>query len=174
MGPADLQSLLQEFLDACEQALDTIPVFEPGLGGAPARSFISPGQPQYDCDCEGDGQLTVHSPAINSDPIEAIKNHERLNIVTLQATILRCGDLWPEGGGPPDPEDATATAAQVNADAWALWNHIFNLISAEALFTVCSKIFWDGLRSITPQGGCVGWVLTLRVERDGYQEVIGT
>ena len=174
MSPEDLQSLLQEFLDACEASLDTIPTFDPGLGGAPGRSFISPGQPQYDCDCDSDGQLTVHSLAVNSDPFEPIKNHERLNIVTLQATILRCVDVWPEGGGPPDEDAAEASAAQVNADAWALWNHIFNLISAEQLFTLCDKIIWDGLRAITPQGGCVGWVLTMRVQLDGYPETIGT
>jgi hypothetical protein len=94
--------------------------------------------------------------------------------VTLSATILRCGDLWPEGGGPPDPDEATTTAEQHSADGWALWNHIFNLIQAEQLFIKCSKIIWDGLREITPQGGCVGWVLTIRVETNGYSEVIGT
>jgi len=78
------------------------------------------------------------------------------------------------GPGPVDPDDAEAAAAQVNADGWALWNHIFNLIRAEQLFIKCSKIIWDGLRSITPQGGCGGYTLTLRVESDGYDEVIST
>lgn len=178
MGPSDLQSLLQEFLDACEASLDTIPVFEPGLGGAPARSFISPGQPTYDCACfdsqDDAGQLTVHCLGVDSDPIEPLKNHQRLNIVRLQATILRCVPAMSEDGGPYDPDDAQAAAEQVNADGWALWNHIFNLISAEQLFTLCSKIIWDGLRSITPAGGCGGYTLNLRVEFGGYDEVIGT
>jgi len=55
-GPEDLQELCQEFLDACIEALDTVPVFAPGLGGAPERSYISPGQSADDC-CPD--QLTV-------------------------------------------------------------------------------------------------------------------
>jgi len=172
--PSDLQDLLQEFLDACEASLDTIPFFDPGLGGAPGRSFISPGQPQYDCACDADGQLTVHALAVDSDPLQPIKNHERLNMVTMQATILRCLNVWADDGGPPDMDAAADSAAQVNADAWALWNHLFNLVSAGQLFTLCSKIIWLGLRSITPQGGCGGWTLTVRVEYGGYEETIGT
>jgi len=176
MGPEDLQDLLQEFLDACVASLDTIPVFASGLGGAPARSFINPGQPQYECDCDnGDGQLTVHVVSVNSDPLEPVRNNwARRNSVTLQATILRCVPIAGDNAGPVDPDEAEAAAAQINADGWALWNHIFNLIRAEQLFIKCSKIIWDGLRSITPQGGCGGYTLTLRVEKDGYDEVIST
>ena len=63
-------------------------------------------------------------------------------------------------------------AAQLNADAWALWNHLYNLVCAGQLFTFCNGVFWDGLRSIAPQGGCGGWVLNLRVALDGYEEAV--
>jgi hypothetical protein len=67
-----------------------------------------------------------------------------------------------------------AAAEQVNADAWALWNHIFNLIAAGQLFQLCGEVFWDGLNVLTPSGGCGGSVLSVRVRLDGYQETIGT
>lgn len=166
-GPADLQALCQEFLDACIEALDTIPSLSPGLGGAPERSFISPGQPQYDCCPEG--QLTVHAQAVISDPIQPIKNHTRANLVNLVATILRCVPATDEDGNYPVASEAEAAAEQVNADGWALWNHIFNLISAGELFRLCEKIQWNGLRSITPSGGCGGWTLGITVQTDGYE-----
>jgi len=172
MGPGDLHALCQEFLDACVESLDTIPTFEPGLGGAPARSFISPGQPQYDC-CP-DGQLSVHAQAVSSDPLQPLKNEWRKNLVTLVATSLRCVPVADDRGGPAAIADVQAAAEQVDADGWVLWNHIFNLISADQLFTLCGTVLWNGLRSITPSGGCGGWLLTLTVEYDGYQEVISS
>ena len=30
----------------------------------------------------------------------------------------------------------------------------------------------DGVRSLTPSGGCAGWVLGIRVSLDGYEEVL--
>jgi len=170
VNATDLHALAEEFLAACEESLDTIPTFAPGLAGAPERSFVAPGQPQYDC-CP-DGQLTVHIPAVNSDPVQPLKNHTRANLVTLTATILRCVPSTDEDGNYPDAVESQAAADQVNADGWALWNHIFNLISAGDLFTLCEKIQWQGLRSITPSGGCGGYTLTLNVQTDGYNETI--
>lgn len=166
-GPGDLYELAQEYLAACVDALDTIPAFEPGLGGSPARSYVSPGLPQYDC-CP-DGQLTVHVPSVISDPSLTLKNHERRNIVSLTATILRCVPAADESGNFASVADIQAAAEQVDADGWALWNYIFNAISSGDLFRLCDRIEWLGLRSITPSGGCGGWTLTLSVQFDGYQ-----
>jgi hypothetical protein len=74
-----------------------------------------------------------------------------------------------ENGGPAPVADVQAAAEQTNADAWALWNYIFNLISAGELFRLCEKIQWNGLRSIVPSGGCGGWLLVLTVQTDGYE-----
>lgn len=166
-GPLDLQALAEEFLDACVDALDTIPTFDPGLGGSPGRSFVAPGQPQYDC-CP-DGQLTVHVPSVSSLPVLPLENHQRLNVVTLTATILRCVPSSDEAGNYAHAADLLAAAEQVNADGWALWNGIFNAISSGDLFRLCDKIQWLGLRSSTPSGGCGGWTLTLSLQYDGYQ-----
>lgn len=173
-GPRDLFTLAGGFLDACVEALDTIPTFAPGLGGAPARSFVSPGQPAFDC-CD---QLTVHVAAVNElSPTaygEKARIGHRTNMVTLVATSTRCIPVISDSGNIPSVTDMEAAAEQIDADGWALWNHVWNLIRADLLFTLCGQIYWDGLRSINPQGGCGGWVLQLRVELDGYEEIFGS
>ena len=172
-GPEDLQLLLEEFLDACVAALDSIPTFSPGLGGAPERNFVSPGQSADDC-CP---QLTVWAQAVGESPTSPgsfsgrSATTSRINVVTLVARIIRCVDTGTDGS-PPDPLDLGASAEQINADGWALWNHLFNMVRADLLFTLCGEVFWDGLRSITPSGGCGGWVLQLRVELEGYEETL--
>jgi hypothetical protein len=74
----------------------------------------------------------------------------------------------------PDPLDLQAVAEQIAADGWALWNHVFNLHCAGQLFSECGGVYWDGLRSVTPSGGCGGWVMQVRVELDGYQETFAS
>lgn len=158
----DLQDLLQEFLDACVAALDTIPIASPGLGGAPERSFISPGLSADDC-CPD--QLTVYALGVNSAPFSPLKNSERRNEVIIQARILRCLSATAEA---PSPAYQAEVAEQMNADGWALWNHLFGLVRSGALFRLCDPVLWDGLRAVSAQGGCCGWILTLRVQLDGY------
>jgi len=170
-GPEDLQALCQEFLDACVEALDTIPVFAPGLGGAPERSYISPGQSADDC-CP---QLTVWAQAAGESPNSpgtfrgksAVDG--QINVISLIARILRC---VPTVGDPPPADDLQDAAEQINADGWALWNHLYNMVRAEQLFSLCGEVFWDGLRSINPSGGCGGYQIFLRVELDGYEETL--
>jgi len=172
--PQDLYLLAQEYLAACVEALDTIPTFAPGLGGAPARSFVSPGLPAFDC-CD---QLTVHVTGV-TDSATSPSNFTgrsastmKVNTVGLVATATRCIPVISDSGNPPPVEEMEAAAEQIDADGWALWNHIYNLIRAEALFTLCGEVFWDGLRSINPQGGCGGFTLALRVELEGYEETL--
>lgn len=170
-GPEDLHDLLQEFLDACIEALDTIPVFAPGLVGAPERSYISPGQSADDC-CP---QLTVWSQAVGESPNSPgsfrgrSATDSQTNVIQVIARIIRCVPTG-DGGNPPDPTDLQDAAEQINADGWALWNHLYNMVRAEELFMLCGEVFWDGLRSIVPSGGCGGWNLILRVQLDGYLE----
>ena len=172
-GPEDLQALCQEFLDACVEALDTIPVFAPGLGGAPERSYISPGQSADDC-CP---QLTVWAQAVGESPRSPgtfrgkSASDGQVNVISLVARILRCVPTG-NSGDPPAVDDMQDAAEQINADGWALWNHLYNMVRADQLFMLCGEVFWDGLRSITPSGGCGGWNLFLRVELDGYEEVL--
>lgn len=176
LGPQDLHELAEEFLDACIASLDTIPVFAPALGGAPERSFISPGPPALDC-CD---QLTVHwnfivdaslSPGGNA--MGTRPRYGKLNLVQLVATIARCVPIVTETNWPA-PEEMEAAAAQLNADSWAIWNHTFNLVAAGLLFQRCGEVFWEGLNVLPPSGGCGGSTLGVRIRLDGYQEEFGT
>jgi len=89
-----------------------------------------------------------------------------VNLISLVARITRCVN----GDFKPPVEDMTAASEQMNADGWALRNHLYAMWKADQLFMMCSEVFWDGLRAMTPSGGCVGWNLFVRVELDGYQE----
>lgn len=169
----DLQALAEEFLAACEEALDTIPGFDPDLDGAPARSFVAPGQPAADC-CP---QLTVHVASLLEAPTfgglsEGTKARSgRINQVQLAMTLFRCADLTK---AIPPQSELEAAGRQVNADGWALWNHLYNMLRAGTLFERCTGVFWEGMRSLPPEGGCVGWFSSVRVNTDGYEETFSS
>lgn len=171
-GPQDLQTAMQLLLDTAEESLNTIPIFAPGLGGAPERSYINAGQPAYDC-CD---QLTVNAWIIREAPTAAgldmgIKHRfdYRINHVGAQVSITRCLDTDSLTQPPPEA-DLQALARQTNADGWALWNHFWNEARAGLLVTICDEVFFDALTPVQPSGGCAGWVLNLRLQLAGYNE----
>lgn len=170
IGPEDLYALAEELLEASIDALDTIPLIASGLGGSPARSFVSPGIPALDC-CD---QLAVHVQGVSEIPVGSSQTHKagaRHNVVTLVVTITRCHSL---DVVPPPVATLQATAAQMDADGWALWNELWNQMRSGDLLTLCDEVFWDGLRALTPSGGCGGWVLTLRAAYEGYESAISS
>jgi hypothetical protein len=178
--PTDLQTLAEALLDAAIEALDTIPNFAPGLEGAPERTFISPGRPALEgCDqlCVNadlilDAQTTPGGLGAGRRPWQGKINH-----VTLTITIDRCVVDNRTGVDITEPyraEDLTETAQQTNADAWAIWNHLFNMASAGLLLTMCSELFFDGARALPEEGGRAGWTITLRARLDGYEETLST
>jgi len=170
--PSDLMLVAEEFLAVCEEALDTIPILIPGLEGAPVRSFVAPGRPAADC-CP---QLTVHTVGVLEDQLGAAVPGRsamttRQNQVTLAMTLFRCA---PTEKIMPAQAELEAAAAQVNADGWALWNHLFNLVRDGILFSFCSEVKWGLLTALQPEGNCVGWYWPIEVALDGYEEVFST
>jgi len=167
----DLYALAGEYLGACEDALDTIPAFDASLEGAPTRSFVAPGRPAATC-CP---QLTVHVVGITEDQIGApvpgrSAMTTRLNQVTLAMTLFRCAPT----GEIPEVSELVASAKQVDADGWALWNHLYNLVRAGMLFSLCGEVKWGPLSSLPEEGGCVGWYWPIEIATDGYEEAIST
>lgn len=168
VSPEDLFDLADELLNACIEALDTIPDFNPSLEGAPPRAFVAPGRPAADC-CP---QLTVHSVGITEDQIGApvpgrSYMTSRLNQVTLAVTLFRCA---PSAETLPTQAEMTAVSTQTNADGWALWNHLYNMIRNAELFSECGETKFGPLTSLPPEGGCVGWYWPIEVRLDGYVE----
>jgi hypothetical protein len=173
VAPTDLHTLAEDFLQACAEALDTIPVYDATLGGAPDRMFVAPGPVALDC-CD---QLAVYVGTIaegDSAPTPPKASIARINHVTLLATASRCVPVPDTNGNPPPTTEQEASARQINADKWALWNHIYGLITEGLLFDRCCDVIWFGLTALAPNGGCGGSLLTIMVCFDGYEEVPGT
>lgn len=166
-GPGDLHALALEVLETSADALDTIPVFEPHLLGAPDRQFVSPNAPVWDC-CD---QLAVWpTPLSEADtsPGGLAAGHRvrlgRINHVLFSIEITRCVPTDVE----PAPAVLTASAEQLNADAWTLWNYLYNAIESGAILTLCQEVFFEGITAVSPSGGCGGWTANIRVQLDGY------
>lgn len=172
-GPTDLHELADEFLDACIEALDTIPSYDATLEGAPTRSFVASGPVALDC-CD---QLAVNVGAVaegSSAPELPAASFARINYVTLAITAARCIPVPDANGNPPSITAQEEAAKQINADKWALWNHIYNLIRTEQLFGRCCDVIWGQITPLQPNGGCGGSRLSITVCFDGYDEVQGT
>ena len=172
VDPGDLYELCEELLSVCEEALNTIPDYLPTLDGAPVRSFVAPGRPAADC-CP---QLTVHSVSIFDDQLGApipgrSYTFGRQNQVTLAVTLFRCAETEKPM---PAVAELQAAAEQVNADGWALWNHLYNMQRADMLFPQCKEVKFGLLTSLQPEGGCVGWFWPIEIALDGYEETLGS
>lgn len=177
----DLHVTALEFLDAMVDALDTIPDTQPHLDGAPDRALVSPNTPVWDC-CP---QLAVWITSIDDMPtspgnLNTGTRHRlaKVNTVVVTGEIVRCIPTGIQGttGGytPPSADELTDASEQLHADAWALWNHLFNAVAAGDLLTLCSNAVFEGLAPVIPSGGCGGWRVSVRARLDGYAESIGS
>jgi len=175
-GPGDLYAAAQELLAASAEALDTIPFSDPSLAGSPERQLITAGIPVLDC-CD---QLSVDVTNVVDAPIEpgglpqGRRIAGKINHVGLAVSIARCYPGPDEAGNPPSVDEQQEAARQIDADGWALWNHLYNLWRADLLFATCKEMFFDSLRPLGPSGGCAGWVLLIHISLDGYEETLST
>lgn len=186
-GPGDLHDLAEAVLDEAVAALDSIPDFDPTLDGAPDRYFVSPGIPVSDFvgrDCCSQIAVWV-TPTIEADTTPGgmdigrrASRYAWINQVGLSIAASRC---IPTGSSssvglysPPTADELTEASRQLNADGWALWNHMHNAIKAEHILTLCDAVSIDGITAAIPAGGCAGWVLTMRAALGGYTEELGS
>ena len=161
-------------MEAAVEALDTIPSAALGREGAPARQYLTDGQPALPVGCP---QVSVNvGPSIREAAtpplglgagtrhrLDLWKNH-----VGIQVWFTRCR---PNTGQPPDPTALTAHSAQHHADGWAMWNYMHNINrkgSSDPIVSLCDEWFMDSLTPLAPSGTLSGWVLNVRAELAGY------
>lgn len=167
-------------LSSAAEALDTVQAFDATLDGAQDRQFISPGLPVLDC-C---GQLAVYIPTLGQagtspSGLGAGKRHNTgaINHVSYTIVSSRCIPSGLDQFGeysPPAPGVLTAAAKQLDYDGWVLYNHLFHLQASGLLLNLCDEVFFDGVFSLPPSGGCAGWIAQMRASVDGYAESFGT
>ena len=158
--------LSQQFLDVCETALAST------IAGTPDLSYVYPVEPVIDC-CPA---LIVFLSALTEEstspftPTAAMGMRAafgRLNLVTLNAWILRCAPRA-NADGSIDVTEIESVAEQVQQDAWALWNGIYHAVRDGTFEDTCSDVHFGPSRPIREQGGCLGWAFTIRAELGGF------
>lgn len=168
-GPGDLFALANEYLEACHTGLQDT------AAGPPARYFISPGPPAWDC-CP---QLSVHvgGPMLADTfplqpmlaPGHRVQTQGAVNLIALTATIIRCVPMVDDAGNLPQPAALDAASEIMCADLWAIWQFVKNGKRNGSLFQPNEReMFFDPAAAMNQQGGCGGWQITIRVQLDGY------
>lgn len=179
--PTDLHAVALEVLDLATEALDTIPIADADLEGAPTRRFVHFGPPIADCP----DQLTVHvTPVLELDTtpggLDAGQRTRKAwrNSVNFVIVVTRCvpvgGESSSGGWTMPSAASLTAASAQHNADVWALWNYLHAAKASGDFLTLCDQTFFDGASAIIPIGDIAGWQMVVRAVLDGYSVPSGT
>jgi hypothetical protein len=170
-----LQVAAEEYLAACIDALDTLT-----SAGAPARTFVSPGAPAWDCCpmlCVHVGDSTVAATRLDGGTLAAGHRIVLTGIVDqpyLTATVLRCEPdaigKAVAAGQPPPTAALTGFAATLNEDIWAIRNWVRARKADGTLFSgVCRELTMEPGRSLTVAGLCGGWEQPIRITLDGYE-----
>jgi hypothetical protein len=146
--------------------------------GAPSNQYVSHGEPPYDC-CD---TLTVHvgmlrfgSFKLGADGSTGVRDPKMpvVPVVPLVVTALRCQRAQAQGGLQitlPSPSLMAADAATIMADGWSLFCGINNAQRAGSLFAgyPCRPFEVDPALPVAPEGGCLGWTLSVQVALDGF------
>lgn len=167
MPASSVYDLAAELLAAANTALATT------AEGAITRAFVSPGIPALDC-CP---QLTVHATQIGEagqlgqSPLGGGHHPQTqwVPLIGLMVTVVRCSPTTTDGGKVPTATALDDAAARVDADAWAIWNEFWARFRDGTLMVgTCKVKYIDPALPLTPQGGCAGWTIPVRVEQDAY------
>lgn len=175
--PTDQDSLFAAatgLLVAAAQILDGTPA------GAPAVQYVAHGLPAFDCPnslivtvgpmAYGDYRRSV-APGTISDPRFPV-----VPIVPFTVTALRCvnAQAMPQAaaGGvrPADVAKVQADAEIVYRDGWSLFCGLQKLYRENRLFEgyPCRAFEIDSVIPVSPEGGCLGWTVTVQAQLDGF------
>ena len=158
MTPDLLVRLTQEILDCACSAL------EKTACGCPCHAFVASGAVAWDRCC-ADGQLWVGVDRVyaygGQFPAPAgVTTCVPPLAADLSIGILRCAPTMSDQGDPPSAEALTASAAQVNEDAYVLMNGVMCCLAEHGR---ARPFVIGGQRPLGPAGGCVGSSLAVTV-----------
>jgi hypothetical protein len=155
--------------DAAQEVVDAATLI---LGGtAPARSFVSNGEPAYDC-CP---QLTVHLMSFGVMPTTGTSGsgqtghpHAVIYQATYRLTIIRCTPQ-PQDDGTIAAGLLSAHARETYIDLYALFPQLRRMIQRKQLLDAdwCRGVSMNAATPVDDQGGCSGWRVDLIVEMGG-------
>lgn len=144
--------------------------------GCPDRVFISPDAPVFDC-CPF---VNVYVSALREETTSPLSPTETalrtkfgsVILATFVISAVRCAANPMSIDNMPTAAAITASAAEVQQDGWALWNGIRDAQQNGLLFDGCIGLHFDGGVPIPEQGGCVGWVFSLRASIPGIPNLL--
>lgn len=145
---------------------------------APAIQYVSVGPPAADC-C---GILTVDVGTLTYGPFNADvvagdafmrADQPVINLVPLNITHLMCANAIPQGGTAirlPAATKMTQDSQNVYTTMWTLWNGLRQSFRDGSLFAgfPCRPWLLGGATPISPEGGCLGYGVTVIVSLDGF------
>lgn len=165
-----LYELAEHLLAQTLNALATTP------DGAPVRSYVSSGEPAYDCE-----QVTVHQAPLvkaatdlngGTGATNINARRSSVNLVTFIVCVVRCARVVSASANLPGSVQIDSDAHVVMRDQWVVWNYLQQRVRDETLFP-------DGDSRTRPtnfgpsgpfptQGGVCGFRMAVTVEIGGY------
>lgn len=142
------------------------------IGGIPETAEVTASAPSYDC-CPS---LYVHISALREAPTSPLGPPEatamrtkfgNVILVTYVITVIRCAANPSGVNNLPTSAAIEAVAAEVLEDGWALWNGLRHALEDGTIFDGCLGVHFDGGAPVQEQGGCVGWIFTIRASIPG-------
>ncbi len=175
MAATDLYDAAEQLLAACLEGIAL------GPGGPISRSYVSPGQPPFDCEqCTvwvGGPSLSMTAPLQPPiQPMVRVGAGRQVNQVQMTCTVIRCvpviGNVGPKF---PGPSKIDLASQAIYGDCWAIWNHVATLKRNGTLFPPAKTRFmgFDPAVAVLTSGGFGGWNLQFSVELDGYNTLGG-
>lgn len=164
---------------ASELLATAVAILAGTAAGAPANQYVSHGPPAYDCPntVAVNAGMIQYAPNLQKGPGGIFDPRMDVQIlVPLTITALRCATALPQGGAVitlPTAAKINADAQMVYADGWSLFCGVRNANRDGTLFThwPCRVLEIDSAIPIAPEGGVLGWSLTLHIQLDGFDPV---
>jgi len=136
----------------------------------PERQYVHQGEVALDT-CPDCAQLVVSfmglEHAIPGGDLE-IAACAPPRTATFDVWLTRCVPVLHENGDPPTAEELTASAEELNTDAWVLANVIWSTHKADGCWgSTCDSVMLGSLVPYGPEGGCGGSHMTIQLQLTG-------